>query len=101
LAESEQAPSAAADESSWPDESAEAAFLSERRSGDEAGASEMGRILGTSPDPAGAPVEEKEILPPLDDLVARIPAEVRAVIDELFRAKFVAVRRMPKEALKS
>lgn len=34
-------------------------------------------------------------LPKLDDLVARIPAPVRETLDELFRAKFIAVRRYP------
>jgi len=40
-------------------------------------------------------------LPPLDELVAKIPPEVRDTLDELFRAKFVTVRRLPKQALKS
>lgn len=39
-------------------------------------------------------------LPPMDDLIKRIPAPARAVIDELFRARFVTVKRMPKAALK-
>ncbi|HVZ65867.1 MAG TPA: hypothetical protein VG936_14975 [Lacunisphaera sp.] len=39
-------------------------------------------------------------LPPMDDLVKRIPAPARAAIDELFRARFITVRRMPKSALK-
>lgn len=40
-------------------------------------------------------------LPPLDDLVQRIPPATRELIDELFRAKFVTVKRVPKSALKS
>ncbi|HET7536190.1 MAG TPA: hypothetical protein VFJ90_07040 [Candidatus Didemnitutus sp.] len=40
-------------------------------------------------------------LPPLDDLVQRIPAPTRELIDELFRAKFVTVKRVPKSALKA
>lgn len=39
-------------------------------------------------------------LPPLNDLVQRIPAEVREALEDLFRAKFVAVKRVPKQALK-
>jgi hypothetical protein len=39
-------------------------------------------------------------LPPLDELVKRIPPEVREVLDELFRAKFVTVKRVPERALK-
>jgi hypothetical protein len=101
LAGGERYPSAAADESVWPDESAEAAFLAERRSGEEGSPSEAGRVVRTGP-AAGQPLaEEKETLPPLDDLVPRIPGEVRAALEDLFRAKFVTVRRMPKEALKS
>ena len=38
-------------------------------------------------------------LPPLDTLVARIPAEVREALEELFRAKFTAVRRVPAKHL--
>lgn len=32
-------------------------------------------------------------LPPLDELVEKVPAGVRAMLDDLFRAKFTAVRR--------
>lgn len=39
-------------------------------------------------------------LPDLDELIGRIPAEVRTTIDELFRAKFVKVERVPKKHLK-
>lgn len=49
------------------------------------------------------PAQESETgdsLPPLEDLVNRIPAPTRAVVDELFRAKFVTVKRVPKSALK-
>lgn len=55
--------------------------------------------------PATPPAATEELdagpLPPLDELVKRIPAEARAAMDELFRAKFVAVRRVPKTALKN
>jgi len=77
----------------WPDESAESAIVSELRS-----RGEMATAAATEA------VEETETetapLPPLDQLVKRIPAEVRATLDDLFRAKFVTVRRMPKKALK-
>ena len=48
-------------------------------------------------------VEETDAkpLPPLSELVERIPAEVREALDDLFRARFVAVKRVPKRALKS
>ncbi len=44
--------------------------------------------------------EAKTALPALDELVSRVPAEVRELLDELFRARFTAVRRMPARALK-
>ena len=39
-------------------------------------------------------------LPSLDTLVQRIPGPARDLLEELFRAKFVAVKRMPATALK-
>lgn len=47
------------------------------------------------------PPEEKGELPPMEDLVKRIPAPAREVLEELFRARFVTVKRMPQSALKS
>lgn len=50
-----------------------------------------------------APTEDEEAegeLPALEDLVRRIPAPTRQLLDELFRVKFVTVRRVPKKALK-
>ncbi len=44
--------------------------------------------------PPGA-VSGGEPLPALDDLVARIPGPVRETLDELFRAKFIGVRKYP------
>ena len=44
---------------------------------------------------------DKKPLPPLDSLVQQIPAEVRETLDELFRAKFITVKRVPSTALKS
>lgn len=47
-----------------------------------------------------APPPEKGELPPMDDLIKRIPAPARAALDELFRANFVTVKRIPQSALK-
>lgn len=47
-----------------------------------------------------APPEEKGDLPPMDDLVKRIPMAARDLIEELFRARFVTVKRIPQSALK-
>ena len=84
-----------ANESAGPngfDEAAESAFRAEAKS--------RGEVV--APVRAEAATEEADPrnLPPLDELVRRIPPEVRATLDDLFRAKFIAVRRVPKNALK-
>ncbi|TAG28337.1 MAG: hypothetical protein EAZ36_06045, partial [Verrucomicrobia bacterium] len=40
-------------------------------------------------------------LPELDALVARLPAEVRGTLDELFRARFVSVKKLPKKVFQA
>lgn len=90
---SEPSASAEGEGPSWPDESAEAAFLAEAR--------DRGETLR----PKRADTHEVEetdskVLPPLDELVKRIPLEVRETLEELFRARFVTVKRVPKKALK-
>jgi hypothetical protein len=89
------APSADSGESvPWPDDSAEAAFLAE--------AKERGEVVKAAPATADLAEEtDPKALPKLDDLVNRIPAEVRDVLEDLFRAKFVKVQRVPKRVLKS
>ena len=77
----------------WPDESAESAFLSEARE------------RGETVTPAKAKVEiadetDAKALPSLDELVQRIPPEIRETLDDLFRAKFTKVKRIPAKALK-
>ncbi len=49
-----------------------------------------------------SPVEKEAdgALPPLEELVNRIPVPTRALVEELFRAKFVTVKRVPESALK-
>ena len=88
---------AATDESggaTWPDESAEAAFLADAR--------ERGEPVVATKTADEAPEEnDSKALPPLNELVERIPAEVRDTLEELFRARFVNVKRMPKKALKT
>lgn len=39
-------------------------------------------------------------LPPMEDLVKRIPMPTRDLMEELFRAKFITVKRIPQTALK-
>jgi hypothetical protein len=47
------------------------------------------------------PETEGASLPPMEDLVKRIPLPTRDLLEELFRARFVTVKRIPKAALKS
>jgi len=53
--------------------------------------------------PARGPDEEQEnppaVLPELDTLIARLPDDVRATLEELFRVRFQAVRQIPRKAL--
>ncbi len=80
----------------WPDEAAEAAFMSEARErGEPVKASPAAREIAAETD-----VEATGALPPLGELVQRLSPEVRETLDELFRARFVSVRRVPKKALK-
>lgn len=81
-----------AENGGWPDEAAEAAFLAEARN--------RGDLPGPAQPAADAPPEAEAPLPSLDELVPRIPPTVREALDELFRAKFVRVVRVPPEALK-
>jgi hypothetical protein len=80
---------------SWPDETAESAFLADAR--------DRGESVTSTPAPKAEAADDADTnkpLPPLDELVKRIPAEVRETLDDLFRARFVTVRRVPKKALK-
>jgi hypothetical protein len=85
-ASSEGAPNA------WPDEAAESAMLSELKS--------RGEVMTKMPLEAAEETTDTKNLPSLDELVKRIPAETRDALDDLFRAKFVRVVRVPKKALK-
>lgn len=73
-----------------PSSEEEAAFLAQEREG--------GIVSGVLP-PAES-TEEPGNLPPMEDLVKRIPAPARELMEELFRARFVTVKRIPKAALK-
>ena len=45
--------------------------------------------------PSPPPPAIAAALPSLEDLIERIPAELRTTLDDLFRARFTAVRRLP------
>lgn len=47
------------------------------------------------------PADDQSPLPALDELVARIPAVTRQLVDELFRAKFIKVQRVDRKHLKA
>ena len=83
----------ATDGANWPDESAELEYLSEAR--------ERGETVAV---PKGKEEREEEVdakaLPTLNELVERIPPDVRDLLDDLFRAMFTTVRRIPRKALK-
>jgi hypothetical protein len=81
----------------WPDEAAESAFLAEARTNGET--PQVATVTAAEPEVENE-TDGKE-LPPLDDLVKRIPPDVRDVLDDLFRAKFTGVRRVPKKSLKT
>jgi hypothetical protein len=74
------------------DEAAESAFLGE--------AKERGEVVTPK---RATEVEETntKALPPLNELVNKIPPDVREVLEDLFRARFVTVKRFPKKALKA
>jgi hypothetical protein len=78
----------------WPDEAAETAFRAE--------AIDRGEpdVLAATATEATEETDTKG-LPALEDLVKRIPPEARELLDELFRAKFTGVKRVPAKALKS
>lgn len=79
----------------WPDDAAESSFRAEARD------------RGEKVQPTRTTVEHLEdaadakALPKLEDMVEKIPAEVRDVLEDLFRAKFVRVQKIPKRLLKA
>ncbi len=78
---------------SWPDETVESAFRAE--------ASERGESVVTARLPAEVIEEvDAKLLPSLEELVQRIPPEVRESLEDLFRVRFVRVMRVPEKALK-
>ena len=75
------------------DDAAESAFLAEARDRGEP-------VRPTRLETDAAEESDPKALPPLDELVKKIPADVRETLEDLFRARFVSVRRVPKKALK-
>ncbi|MDO8539365.1 MAG: hypothetical protein Q7S40_02915 [Opitutaceae bacterium] len=78
-------------------EAAESAFLAEAR--------DRGEVVKPAA-ATGTAGEEEEVsngtpLPRMEELVNQIPEDVRDLLADLFRARFVTVKRIPKRALKS
>ena len=76
-----------------PGEEAEASFLAEARERGENVASVAAALAAAESE------DEKGALPPLEELVQKLPAELRETLDDLFRAKFVKVIRVRKRDL--
>ena len=81
----------------WPDAAAESGMRVEVANRGETLSSKAAREAAETLAEAAA---EKRNLPPLDELIAQIPADVRDTLEDLFRVKFVKVARSPKKALK-
>ena len=77
----------------WPDEAVESSFRAEARERGEP-------VVVAAPKEEAVEATDATPLPALGELVARVPAEVRDALEDLFRAKFVAVKRVPKKSLK-
>ena len=80
----------------WPDENAEAAFIADARQ-----RGEPVVAVAATREAAEEKEDDKKALPPLADLMKRLAPEVRETLDDLFRAKFTGVRRVPKKFLKT
>ncbi len=92
--EPSEEPAAVASEgapNAWPDESMEAAMVSELKSRGET-------VVAARVEPVEE-IDSKK-LPALDELVKRLAPNVREALDDLFRAKFVRVTRVAAKALK-
>lgn len=74
-----------------PSSEEEAAFLAQQGSTDAVPAIPVQSERGD---------ENQDNLPPMEDLVKRIPMPTRDLMEELFRAKFITVKRIPQSALK-
>lgn len=80
----------------WPDEAVESAMRAEIADREVAPAPAARRARSQRSDTLeGGP------LPPLEELVGRIPAGVREILEDLYRAQFQGVRRIPAAVLKA
>jgi hypothetical protein len=80
----------------WPSDDAESAFLG----GEKSEGRSAPKAVQTLRQAAEAEEAALGPLPALDALIARIPAEARDALEDLFRPKFTGVRRVSKDVLK-
>ncbi len=81
----------------WPSATDEAAFIGEAQSQGRAEPRAGVQTLRQAAEQAEAALGP---LPSLDTLIARIPAEARETLEDLFRVKFTGVRRVSPDVLK-
>ncbi len=85
----------------WPDAAAEMAFLAEQPAGgDDIPVPPSTPALRSEKTDAEAIEAANLPLPPLQTLVDRIPSGARDVLEELFRARFVSVKRVQRASFK-
>jgi len=78
----------------WPGEAEEASFLAGERGSANGAAPTGGPAATPAPHVDTAEVADISPPPPLEELVQRIPPEIREAMEELFRAKFTRVTRV-------
>lgn len=78
-------------ESNWPSEAEEAAFLASTDKSQDV-LQTQSHDLPLAPEPVESTPDQP--LPPLDELIKRIPAPLRDTIEELFRAKYSRATRI-------
>ncbi len=79
----------------WPDENTEAAMVAELDGGIDTPAPGASRKRARN-----LTIDDGQALPDLDGVIAAIPAAVRDTLEELFRAQFTLVRRIPPGVFK-
>lgn len=85
----------------WPDEAAESSFLAEQPTQVVTATSSVAAGAAASKVQGAEGESEPPVsLPQLQSLIDRIPADAMETLDELFRARFVSVKRVQKSSLK-
>jgi hypothetical protein len=80
------------DEAPWPSDTAESSAM--------AGNQEQPIRVSSATDDEGMEEDIKKGLPPLSQLLDKLPAELKETLDDLFRARWTRVTRVKGKALK-